>query len=132
MISSRWGKGGDPLEISTTKLTIFLCIVFADYITGVLVAIKQRRISSSIGAKGILKKFGIIICAVLACLIDVFADTEIQIFVLLSLVINESFSILENLEKINVPVPKIFLSSLKALQTEDKTTEKKQKKASTR
>jgi len=101
---------------------IFSALIFfmlIDYITGVICAIIDKKISSKIGFIGICKKILILIMVSLGYLLDnfVFKDGDILktslIFFYLS---NEGISILENVSYIGLPIPhkiKKFLCQLK-------------------
>ena len=54
-------------DISLSVLIGFLVI---DYITGWLCAIKRKRLSSSVGFKGLAKKFVVILILIVAVLLD--------------------------------------------------------------
>ena len=57
-------------EVMDLLFIIFLFLLIIDYLTGVANAIKNKELSSKIGRKGILKKFGYITLVVLGFLID--------------------------------------------------------------
>lgn len=101
-----------------TEEFILYWILLADYITGVCVAFLDKQLNSSIGIKGIFQKIGIIVCVFLCALIDKLhlINTAITPLVICFFVINESLSILENLAKLNVPLPQFLLQSLKDLK----------------
>jgi len=107
------------MQIITPEFTVLLYIIALDYITGVGVAIFQKKVSSSIGRKGIFQKFGIIICVILCQFLDLLGNTSLLTIVCLFFIINESFSIIENLGKLNVPIPQILRKTLKSLQPEE-------------
>lgn len=98
---------------------ILVIIIILDYVTGILVAIYQRKISSEIGYKGIIKKIGIIICVIMCKLIEVLPFENIPSIYQLSILffsLNESFSILENLYKLEVPLPRQIFKVLEKYQ----------------
>lgn len=102
------------MELSSES--ILLIFILLDYLTGVLVAINEKQLNSSIGRKGIFSKVGILICVVICKLIDMLeiaGFTPLLPLVALFFILNESFSILENLSCLNVPIPKALLSTLK-------------------
>lgn len=92
------------------SLFISLLIVMAiDYITGLCKAIYKRKLSSSIGMKGIIKKFGYLIIIILATLFDRLINDDtmaIRTLVIYFFVSNESLSILENWGALGLPLPK--------------------------
>lgn len=96
------------------EVSALLGVIILDYITGILVSIYEKKINSTIGRNGIFKKFGIILCVMFSLYIDHFNDllgTPIAPVIITFFIFNESFSILENLKKLNVPIPK-FLSEI--------------------
>lgn len=95
--------GLDSLFIS------FLIIMVLDYITGICKAIYKKKLNSTIGAKGLLKKFGYILIVVLAVLADkILNDSSMAIrtLVLYFFIANEAISILENWGELGLPLPK--------------------------
>lgn len=105
--------------INLTNETILILLIALDYITGVGVAFFEKKVSSSIGRKGIFQKCGIVMCVVLCALIDslnLCEGTQIQPVVVLFFIVNECFSIIENLGKLNVPIPTILLSCLESIK----------------
>ena len=99
---------------------IYAVIVFviADYITGVMCAINDKRLSSEIGFKGICRKIIIFMLIGVANLIDVYVIKSgamlrtATIFFYLS---NEGISLLENAVHLGLPVPKKIKQALKQL-----------------
>ena len=89
-------------------LTIF---IFMDYITGVCLAVKEKKVSSKIGFLGIMRKVLIYGVAVLGRVLDRFlltANANVESMVILFYLSNEGISILENLTKLDVPFPAKF------------------------
>lgn len=95
---------------------LLVCIV-VDYVTGVIVAIAEKTLSSAVGFKGIAKKVFILILVGLATLIGQSVGNEgIRSLVILFYIANEGISILENAGKLDVPYPqklKDILAQLK-------------------
>jgi toxin secretion/phage lysis holin len=92
------------------SLQILLFFVIFDYLTGVIKAIAQKQLSSSIGFIGIAKKVGILIIVAAAAQIDKLigwsdapATRTMIIFFYIS---NEGISMLENLSALGVNIPK--------------------------
>lgn len=105
-------------------LMIMLIAMAIDYITGLIKAYMQKELSSKKGMIGIFKKFAYILVVVVGIIADYLCKLfiaefdinftfTIPIALLLAiwLTINELISILENLNAINVPMPK-FLQTL--------------------
>jgi len=98
-----WFLGGTDRYVYV--LTTF---VVADYLTGVMKSIVERRLSSQIGAKGIFKKALIFILIGLSNLIDEYLMLDFGIFrtiVVFFYISNEGISILENASAIGLPIP---------------------------
>ena len=109
-----------------SEVTLLFIFLFLDYLTGVLVAIMEKKINSTIGRKGIFNKVGILICVILCNMIDLLEIdglTSLVQLVSFFFVLNESFSILENLSKLNVPVPSFLISSLKEMQEKNEKSD---------
>ena len=99
-------------------IALLFCIV-ADYITGVLAAIYEKKLNSQTGFRGIIKKVVILIIVALAVEISAVTGAEsIRDLVICFYIANEGISILENAGRMDVP----FLSKLKDLleQLKDK------------
>lgn len=92
-------------------MALLFCIV-ADYITGVLAAVYERKLNSQTGFRGIIKKVVILIVVALAVEISNVTGAEsIRDLVISFYIANEGISILENAGRMEVP----FLSKLKDL-----------------
>ncbi|MGF3065771.1 phage holin family protein [Facklamia sp. P12950] len=99
-----------------------LAFIIADYITGILRAGVEKKLSSSIGFKGIAKKIMIFIVVGIANLCDVNLlkgdGTIIRTAIIFFYIANEGLSILENSIAIGLPVPKKLQDMLKQLKEE--------------
>ena len=114
-------------EINGMFIALLTFIVF-DYISGVMAAFKQKKVSSSIGFIGILKKVGILMAVGVAHVLDVYVlkqgavlMTATQLF----FIANEGLSILENLGEIGVRFPKALKNALEKLRDTDNKEEQK-------
>ena len=102
------GLGMMGLANPDSLLTAFLVVMFLDYCTGIMSAIAEQSISSRVGIKGILKKFGML-GIVSLCYI---ADTHIMHTAMLRnacimyMLANEAISILENVSRMGIPLPR--------------------------
>lgn len=100
-----------------------IAFVIADYLTGVLRAGVEKKLSSSIGFKGIAKKIMIFIVVGIANLCDVNLikgdGTMIRTAIIFFYIANEGLSILENSVAIGLPVPDKLKAMLEQLK-EDK------------
>lgn len=100
---------------------LFTCMVL-DYVMGLLCGKKENNLSSSIGYKGLKKKFTIIVILILAVLLDrllgqgwVFRTLVIYFYVAM-----EGISILENAARLDVPIPPNLKEALIQLQEGNK------------
>ena len=103
-------------------LLIFMC---TDYITGLILSgvFKKSKktesggLSSEIGFKGLIKKVCIIICVIVANMLDYVLKTNyIRNVVIISFITNEVISIIENLGLIGVKVPKVITNAIDILK----------------
>ncbi len=100
-------------------LAILCCFIVADYMTGVARAIVEKRLSSSVGFKGIARKVCILIVVMLAVMLDRLIGTEGWMFRTLCAyfyIANEGISILENSAALGVPIPQKLRDILAQLQ----------------
>lgn len=85
-----------------------IAFVIADYITGVLAAITEHRVSSAIGFRGISRKVVIFTLIGLAHLLDVHVLTTPGVLRTATIVFylsNEGISLIENTTRLGLPVP---------------------------
>ena len=94
------------LDIFIYSLTAF---VICDYISGIIRAGFERKLSSKIGFKGILKKIMIFIIVGIANICDknlIKNQAMIRSSIIFFYIENEGLSILENALAIDLPIPK--------------------------
>ena len=89
---------------------IIALVVFAavDYITGVICAVADKKLSSAVGFKGSAKKVVIFILVGVASLLDTYVLGEIGILrtaVIFFYLSNEGLSLLENAAYLGLPIP---------------------------
>ena len=99
---------------------VYALIVFAiaDYITGVLAAISERRLSSAVGFRGISRKILIFTLVGLAHLIDVHilgAPGVLRAAVIFFSLSNAGISLIENATRLGLPVPAQMRGALDAI-----------------
>lgn len=104
-------------------LYALVAFVVADYVTGVLRAGVERKLSSTIGFRGIARKIMIFILVGVANLIDTFvvpdANDVIRTAVIFFYIANEGLSIIENSAALGLPIPTKLTTSLKQLHREE-------------
>lgn len=104
-------------------LGVLLVFVVADYLSGVVAAAVEGRLSSSAGLRGIAKKVGIFGLVAVAHLVDSVLGQahflrDATIFFYLA---NELLSILENFGRIGVPIPPVVRRAVEVLQAKGET-----------
>lgn len=127
-------------QIIAIPLIVLTIVMLIDYITGMLSAYVNAELSSRKGIVGILKKISYfsLVCVGIAidyilysALSQIGIQSDVTMFfgltVTVWLIINELISILENLSKLDVPIPKFLTSVIKKLKTtvEDKSDREK-------
>lgn len=119
-----WAAGigavlGDFLGNMDGLVTVLITFVVVDYITGVLCAIVERRLSSSIGFKGIAQKVMIFCLVGIANLLDMHVletGSMLRTAVIFFYCANEGISIIENAARTGLPVPEKLQSAMKQLK----------------
>lgn len=94
-----------------------------DYITGVMVGISQKKLSSEVGFKGICKKVLIFLLVGVGSIVDTRIIGEgnvVRTAVVFFYLSNEGISILENVAIIGLPVPKKLKDVLEQLNDKNK------------
>lgn len=107
-------------------LECLIVVIVLDYITGVISAWYNKKLDSKVGIKGIVKKFTYFLLVVLSVEID---KTLGQVGIIRNLVIyffvaNDGLSILENVGKMNIPIPKKLKEALLQLSEEKEDNKK--------
>ncbi|HEL1738447.1 TPA: phage holin family protein [Streptococcus suis] len=101
-------------------LLVFMVI---DYLTGIMAAILEKNLSSSIGKKGIFKKVMIIFLVAMAHMLDLHVVKQggaVRTAVIFFYFSNEGLSILENATRLGLPIPNRIRNVLRQLQEEHK------------
>lgn len=113
----------DMLQDISTQLQkplgALILLVCLDYITGICVAVREKRLSSKIGAKGLATKVMIFAMVGLSVVVDqllIGAGLALSSVTILFYCSNELISICENAAKMGLPLPKKLTSYLKSLQ----------------
>ena len=108
------------------NLLIALTVVIVlDYLTGILQAVHNQKLSSEIGFKGIVKKIFIVILVMLAHVVgSVFVpNLPLREITITFFIANEGISILENAAKAELPIPKALQKTLLQLRDREGTNE---------
>ncbi len=103
-------------------LFALLTVMAVDYVSGVLVGVAQKNISSEIGFKGLAKKALIIGLIGVSNLVDVYVmeqGSAIKTATLTFFFINECISILENAGNLGVPLPAKLKGVLQQIKSKE-------------
>jgi len=120
-------------EVSTQlqkPLGALILLVCLDYITGICVAIRERKLSSKIGAKGLATKVMIFAMVGLSVVVDqllIGAGLALSSVTILFYCSNELISICENAARMGLPLPKKLTAYLKSLKEDLQADESKKK-----
>ena len=100
-------------------MVALIALIVLDYISGVIAAAVEKRLSSEVGAKGIAKKIFMLLIVALANIVDtsVIGDGHVlKTVTVVFYICNECISLIENAGRIGVPVPKKLLDVLEQLR----------------
>lgn len=102
---------------------VFTLVVFVsiDYLTGLMAAIVEKKLSSRIGFRGIFKKIVLFFLAAVGHIIDtrlIQTGTSIRTAIIFFYLSNEGLSILENAVRIGLPIPRQLKLILKQFKEE--------------
>ena len=103
-------------------LIALIALIILDYISGVIAAAVEKRLSSEAGAKGIAKKIFMLLIVALANIVDINVIGDGHVLKTVTVVFyicNECISLIENAGRIGVPVPKKLLDVLEQLKNKD-------------
>ncbi|EWG11691.1 phage holin family protein [Cytobacillus firmus] len=101
-------------------LIAFVILMVLDYLTGVAAAIYDKKVSSKSAFKGLMKKGAMFSLVIVATQMDIILGNEgqfIRYAMLMFLIGTEGISLIENLGRLDVKLPK-FLSD-KFIQLKD-------------
>ncbi|MBU5439886.1 phage holin family protein [Tissierella sp. MSJ-40] len=104
-------------------LYALIAFVVIDYLTGVMLAIIKKEVSSEIGYKGIFKKVMIFLMVAIGHTIDAYLIKNggaIRTAVIFFYISNEGISILENSASIRLPIPEKLRDVLLQLKDGEK------------
>ena len=104
-----------------------LTVIILDYLTGLCRAILKKKLNSSVGLKGIFKKFCYFVIVAVAVILGNILDVgnSIRNLTIYSLIFNELISILENCSQLGIKLPDIIISSLAIFNEKNNKSDKK-------
>lgn len=100
-------------------LLALISLMMVDYVTGIMIAIIEKTLSSQIGFRGICKKMIMLGVVAVAHIIDksLLGDSAILRTAACAFYIaNEGLSVLENAANLGIPLPKKLMDVLKQLK----------------
>lgn len=123
--------------VNQTGVQILIVVIVLDTIFGILRAVKEKSLNSTIGIDGIIRKVGMLICIVFLSLIDTivsinfigFLPEDIKQFIHIEqigiadlfnalFIVFEALSILKNMILCKLPIPKKFQEFLEKIMKE--------------
>ena len=107
-------------------LYALLAFVVIDYITGMMCAIADRKLSSEVGFKGICRKVLIFLLVGIANVLDVNVigtGSVLRTAVIFFYISNEGVSLLENAAHLGLPVPQKIKAVLEQLHDRSESEE---------
>ena len=99
-----------------------LVFVIIDYITGVMCAVNDHKLSSAVGFRGICRKILIFLLVGLAHILDVYVLGQTGVLrtaVIFFFLANDGLSILENAAYLGLPIPDALKEVLEQLHDRD-------------
>lgn len=109
---------------------VLLTFVVADYISGVMVAVVEKRLSSAVGFRGIFRKILIFVLVGVANLLDTHVlgtAAVLRTAVIFFYISNEGISLLENAGHLGVPYPQKLRDVLAQLHHRSEKNDKEDK-----
>ena len=99
-------------------LQCLLVMIILDYISGIVSAIYNKNLDSKIGLKGILKKFMYLVIVCVSVIIDKIVGNTgvVRTLVIYFFVANDGLSIIENMGKMGISLPKKLIDTLNQLK----------------
>ena len=97
-----------------------------DYVTGVIVAIIEKRLSSEVGFRGLAKKFLILVFVAVGHIVDTYilgGTPAAMSAVMLFYIANEGISIVENASALGLPVPKKITGLMEQIRNKSESEE---------
>lgn len=116
------------IDTPIKALAILMCM---DFITGVAAGYRTSTLSSRVGAKGLLKKGGVFLCIIIACLLDMAMSMHIfRGMVISAFATIEVMSLVENVDRMGYGayIPEFFRVRLKQMEDEKVTLKKEEDK----
>lgn len=99
-------------------LQSLLIVMVIDYISGIVSAFYNKKLSSKVGLKGIIKKFSYLLIIALSVIIDNLLGQSgiVRTVVIYFFVANDGLSILENIAELDIKLPEKLVDSLEQVK----------------
>ena len=110
-------------------LYALLAFIVLDYITGVMCAVVDHKLSSAIGAKGIFRKIVILALVGVGHLLDVYvigSGGVLRTAIIFFYLSNEGLSLVENAAYLGLPVPEKLKKVLEQLHSRAEKEDEKE------
>ena len=120
--ASLGGILGDAVGGFDSLFYALVAFVTLDYVTGVLLAVYNKKLSSAIGFRGINKKVLIFLIIATGSIIDQYvikSGNTLRTLLIMFYLSNEGLSIIENTGKMGVPLPKKLKDTIEKLSDEE-------------
>jgi toxin secretion/phage lysis holin len=104
-------------------LYALVAFVAVDYLSGVMCAVADKKLSSAVGTKGIFRKVLIFVMVGVANMVDVHVigvGCALRTAVIFFYVANEGLSLIENAAHLGLPVPERLKDALAQIHGSDK------------
>ena len=102
-------------------MTALISLIVLDYITGIIAAVVEKKLSSEVGARGIAKKVIMLLVVAVANIADrnvIGEGNVLRSVTAMFYIANEGISLLENGARFGVPMPKKLIDVLAQLKKE--------------
>ena len=102
---------------------VLVMLVVLDYVTGLMKAKKNKKLSSDVGYRGLMKKSGIFMALVVAHQADITSGMDNPVLMTAAIyfyIANEGLSVLENLAQMGVPLPQSLIKVFESIDDERK------------
>ena len=103
-------------------LLALISFMALDYLTGIIIAVINKKLSSEVGFKGLCKKFLILVFVAIGHILDTYVlngTAVLMTAVILFYLANEGISIIENAANLGLPVPQKLKDILEQLKTDN-------------
>ncbi|MBW2672569.1 MAG: phage holin family protein [Deltaproteobacteria bacterium] len=104
-------------------LKILVIFVVMDYIAGLTAAWYEKKLDSNVGLRGIAKKILLFVPVAIGYWLDILLGAEIlRNLAIFFYIANEGLSILENLSRMDIPIPGVIKDALDQIKKKSEGT----------